>query len=79
MSQNLVSVIFVFLYLDITVDKRQMLYQSCVATDNETFTKCNRPVLEILQDKPYCVKHAASIKVEVNYNSCIIITANICF
>lgn len=54
-----------FLFIDIAADKRQVLYQTCVALDSDTLLRCNRPVLELLQDKPYCRKHA-SMKIEVH-------------
>ncbi|XP_019850118.1 PREDICTED: INO80 complex subunit D-like [Amphimedon queenslandica] len=46
----------------ITEDKRQVLYQCCSSMDADTSTKCNRPVLEILQDKPHCLKHISETK-----------------
>jgi coenzyme F420-reducing hydrogenase delta subunit len=49
----------------ITCDKQQVLYQSCSVADNDTLTKCNKPIVELLQDKPYCYKHVSSGKSEV--------------
>lgn len=49
------------IYIDILRDDKQVLYKRCEATDSTTLKQCARPVLEILQDKPYCRLHARVI------------------
>lgn len=54
-------IVYVSIITDITEDKSQVLYQSCSLIDPETSTKCNRPVLEILQEKPHCLRHISEV------------------
>ena len=50
----------IIVILDVLTDKKQVLYKRCIAIDSTSLRQCHKPVLEILQDKPYCRTHATT-------------------
>ena len=44
---------------DITADKQQVLYRSCIATEQDVPGRCSKVVTDILSEKGLCPLHLA--------------------
>lgn len=58
--KNVLMIFYSHFHADITADKQQVLYRSCMATDQDTLVRCNGVVVDILSEKGLCPLHLAS-------------------